>query len=283
MAWRALVDSFDEFAITSFRVIRKGGFVTRSVRQIPLEKVQDVNVRSTLGGRWLSYGDVELQTAGSDSTVVFPRILHPEEFRNVLFTHTRLHGATDGLGGRAAAAPPSRASLEERLKEAERLYRTGVDLGGGIPGEKAGAAGRAVARGKIRAGEDAAVTRYAPAPPKPIAAGAGELVPLDPDHPGFRDAIYRARRNEIARMALAYRDGDPLPRVSYTPEEEAVWRAVWEKLGPLHERLAAAPWRESADALSLDRTHVPQLADVSETLKAGSGFRMIPVAGHDGS
>jgi Bacterial PH domain len=127
MAWRALVDSFDEFAITSFRVIRKSGFVTRSVRQIPLEKVQDVNVRSTLGGRWLSYGDVELQTAGSDSTVVFPRILHPEEFRNVLFTHTRPQAAgTDGLGGRAATAPPSRVSVEERLKEAERLYKTGV-------------------------------------------------------------------------------------------------------------------------------------------------------------
>ena len=126
MAWRALVDSFDEFAITSFRVIRKSGFVTRSVRQFPLEKVQDVNVRSTLGGRWLSYGDVELQTAGSDSTVVFPRILHPEEFRNVLFTHTRPQTGTDGLGGRAATAPPSRASVEERLKEAERLHRTGV-------------------------------------------------------------------------------------------------------------------------------------------------------------
>jgi hypothetical protein len=126
MAWRALVDSFDEFAITSFRVIRKSGFVTRSVRQFPLEKVQDVNVRSTLGGRWLSYGDVELQTAGSDSTVVFPRILHPEEFRNVLFTHTRPQTGTDGLGGRAPTAPPARASVEERLKEVERLHRTGA-------------------------------------------------------------------------------------------------------------------------------------------------------------
>lgn len=126
MAWRALVDSFDEFAITSFRVIRKSGFLTRTVRQIPLEKVQDVNVRSTLGGRWLSYGDVELQTAGSDSTVVFPRILHPEEFRNVLFTHTRPQMGTDGLGGSAASSPPSRASVEERMKEAERLHKTGV-------------------------------------------------------------------------------------------------------------------------------------------------------------
>lgn len=127
MVWRALVDSFDEFAITSYRVIRKSGFVTRSVRQIPLEKVQDVNVRSTLGGRWLSYGDVELETAGSDSTVVFPRILHPEKFRNVLFTHTRPQAAgTDGLGGPSATATPSRVSVEERLKEADRLFKTGV-------------------------------------------------------------------------------------------------------------------------------------------------------------
>ncbi|HSB64703.1 MAG TPA: PH domain-containing protein [Thermoanaerobaculia bacterium] len=125
LAWRALVDSFDEFAITSFRVIKKSGFVTRSVRQIPLEKVQDVNVRSTLGGRWFSYGDVELQTAGSDSTVVFPRILHPEEFRNILFTHVRPQAGTDGLGSRAAP-PPSRASVEERLKEAERLFKARV-------------------------------------------------------------------------------------------------------------------------------------------------------------
>jgi membrane protein YdbS with pleckstrin-like domain len=127
MGWRALVDSFDEFAVTSFRVIKKSGFVTRNVRQIPLEKIQDVNVRSTMGGRWLSYGDVELQTAGSDSTVIFPRILHPEEFRNVLFTHTRSQLAgSDGLGGRPAAAPAAGASVQERLKEAERLFKSGA-------------------------------------------------------------------------------------------------------------------------------------------------------------
>jgi hypothetical protein len=127
MGWRALVDSFDEFAVTNFRVIRKSGFVTRNVRQIPLEKIQDVNVRSTLGGRWLSYGDVELQSAGSDSTVLFPRILHPEEFRNVLLTQGRSGSAgVDGLGGRPAPAPSTRTSVEERLKEAERLHKSGV-------------------------------------------------------------------------------------------------------------------------------------------------------------
>src|SRR4051794_25485963 len=44
--------------------------------------------------------------------------------------------------------------------------------------------------------------------PAPHAGGASDLVVLDPDHPGFRDADYRRRRNEIARMALDYRDGD---------------------------------------------------------------------------
>ncbi len=84
------------------------------MRQIPLEKVQDVNVRSTLGGRWLSYGDVELQTAGSDSTVVFPRILHPEEFRNVLFSHTRPQCGRDGRARRSRRGRAARSSARSR-------------------------------------------------------------------------------------------------------------------------------------------------------------------------
>ena len=33
------------------------------------------------------------------------------------------------------------------------------------------------------------------------AGGVEDLVQLDRDHPGFRDPIYRARRNQIARAA----------------------------------------------------------------------------------
>lgn len=106
-----------------------------------------------------------------------------------------------------------------------------------------------------------------------------ELVPLDPDHPGFKDEAYRARRNEITRLALTYRDGDPIPRVEYTDVENAVWRTVTKRLAPLHEERACAAFSESALSLGLDRVRVPQLADVSEVLMRGPGFRMIPVAG----
>jgi phenylalanine-4-hydroxylase len=111
-----------------------------------------------------------------------------------------------------------------------------------------------------------------------VLASEGEIVRLDPDHPGFRDPVYRARRNEIARLALSYREGDPLPRVDYTPEEQAVWRTTWQRLGPLHETHACGEWLASSRALSLDRTVVPQLGDLNGRL-AASGFRMLPVAG----
>ncbi|MGI8838865.1 MAG: hypothetical protein ACR2H4_19835 [Pyrinomonadaceae bacterium] len=53
------------------------------------------------------------------------------------------------------------------------------------------------------------------------------IVQLDPDHPGFRDQDYRARRNRIAQIALGYQSGQPIPEAPYTLEEHQVWREVW--------------------------------------------------------
>jgi phenylalanine-4-hydroxylase len=111
------------------------------------------------------------------------------------------------------------------------------------------------------------------------AAGEKDLVELDQDHPGFRDPVYRARRNAIARIALQHVAGQPVPRIDYTDAEHAVWRTVWEKLTPLHERYACRQYLASRDRLALDHTRIPQLADVNNQLQPQTGFRMIPVAG----
>jgi phenylalanine-4-hydroxylase len=110
-------------------------------------------------------------------------------------------------------------------------------------------------------------------------AGAEDIVQLDPDHPGFRDPAYRARRNEIARIALEYRLGDEVPQIAYTEEEHAVWRTVCEKLAPVHQRYACRAYQEASQLLTLDRTRIPQLSDVNAILQPRTGFRMIPVAG----
>jgi phenylalanine-4-hydroxylase len=111
------------------------------------------------------------------------------------------------------------------------------------------------------------------------AGGLDELVQLDPDHPGFRDPVYRRRRNDIARLALEYRPGDPPPAVEYTDAEHSVWRTVWEHLAPLHASNAVSEWRDGAAELDLDQRHIPQLAEVNEDLKASPGIEMLPVAG----
>src|SRR4051812_12851399 len=108
---------------------------------------------------------------------------------------------------------------------------------------------------------------------------ASDLVQLDPEHPGFRDAAYRARRNAIARVAMEYREGDPVPDVEYTEDEQGVWRTVWEHLAPLHERYVCREYRECSALVALDRERIPQLADVNRILARTTGFAMKPVAG----
>ena len=105
------------------------------------------------------------------------------------------------------------------------------------------------------------------------------IVNLDPDHPGFRDAEYRARRNAIAQIATNYRPGEPIPPAPYTELEHEVWQTIWKALGPAHQRHACAEYLDSLDKLNLNTNRIPQLDDVSRKVEALSGFRLEPVAG----
>jgi phenylalanine-4-hydroxylase len=122
---------------------------------------------------------------------------------------------------------------------------------------------------------------------RPVAAAAeagasadrNTIVRLDPDHPGFRDEEYRARRNRIARIARDYEPGSPVPDAPYTEEEHGVWRAVWEALEPAHARHACAEYNACVRRLALPREQIPQMREVSARVEALSGFRLEPVAG----
>lgn len=105
------------------------------------------------------------------------------------------------------------------------------------------------------------------------------VVELDPDHPGFRDAAYRARRNAIADIALRYKPGTPLPTVDYTAEEHDTWRIICDHLLPTQQRLACRAYLEAAANLQLPTQQLPQLRDVSARLEQLSGFRLEPAAG----
>ena len=105
------------------------------------------------------------------------------------------------------------------------------------------------------------------------------MVRLNPDHPGFRDQDYRNRRNRIAQIALSYQAGETIPDAPYTPQEHGVWRTIWKALVPAQQAHACAEYLEAVERLELDSDRIPQLREVSEKVRAISGFRLEPVAG----
>ena len=105
------------------------------------------------------------------------------------------------------------------------------------------------------------------------------LVHLDPDHPGFRDPEYRARRNAIAQIAMSYQPGSPIPTAPYTELEHEVWKTIWQVLGPVHREHACNEYLDCLERLAFDADRIPQLDEVSRKVEAISGFRLEPVAG----
>jgi phenylalanine-4-hydroxylase len=121
--------------------------------------------------------------------------------------------------------------------------------------------------------------RLVTAEPIEVAAERNQIVQLDPDHPGFRDPSYRARRNEIARLAMEYQPGAQIPDAPYDAKEHQLWQSISEIIEPQHRRRACKEYLDCIAKLDLPRDRIPQLSEVSAKVQAISGFRLEPVAG----
>jgi phenylalanine-4-hydroxylase len=104
-------------------------------------------------------------------------------------------------------------------------------------------------------------------------------VQLAGDHPGACDPLYRERRNHIAAAAVAWRPGEPIPRIEYTEAEHEVWRIVSRELAPKHAKYACHEFREAAAALRLPTDRIPQLDEVSAGLEPLTGWTYHAAAG----
>jgi phenylalanine-4-hydroxylase len=125
----------------------------------------------------------------------------------------------------------------------------------------------------------AAVTDGPGYSPVSVGPDGGARVELAADHPGVCDPRYRARRDSLAALALAWKPGQSVPCPRYLDEEHRTWAVVSERLRPLHERFAAQAFLVGKDALNLPADRVPQLDAVSAALAPHGGFSYQPVAG----
>ncbi|MBL92097.1 MAG: phenylalanine 4-monooxygenase [Myxococcales bacterium] len=105
------------------------------------------------------------------------------------------------------------------------------------------------------------------------------VVELDQDHPGFRDAAYRDRRNTIAQIAFEHQPGTPVPDAPYTEEENHLWGVILEMLQPIHEQWACREFLAYWERINFPSDRIPQMEEVTALLKALDGFSFEPVCG----
>ncbi|RZF47999.1 hypothetical protein LSTR_LSTR002065 [Laodelphax striatellus] len=107
---------------------------------------------------------------------------------------------------------------------------------------------------------------------------------LDADHPGFKDPVYRKRRETFANIAHSYKYGQSIPRVQYTEEEIKTWGTVFRELHKLYILHACTEylenWPELVKYCGYREDNIPQLQDLNTFLKRKTGFQLRPVAGY---
>ena len=75
-----------EIAITDRRVMSKTGLLRTEVKVTPLNKVNNVNVKQSMFGNLLDYGDIEVTTATAEENDnhLISSLAHTDTFRNAL-------------------------------------------------------------------------------------------------------------------------------------------------------------------------------------------------------
>ena len=75
-------------------------------------------------------------------------------------------------------------------------------------------------------------------------------------------------------VTTRHTSGEPIPCVEYTPEEVAVWGTALSKLKELYPKHACRQVNEGLPKLGFREDEVPQLQDISDTLKAATGWQV---------
>eukprot|EP00090_Calanus_glacialis_P013363 TRINITY_DN22004_c0_g1_i1.p1 TRINITY_DN22004_c0_g1~~TRINITY_DN22004_c0_g1_i1.p1 ORF type:complete len:561 (-),score=172.93 TRINITY_DN22004_c0_g1_i1:215-1663(-) len=107
---------------------------------------------------------------------------------------------------------------------------------------------------------------------------------LDADHPGFKDPVYRKRRQFFGDLAMIFKYGQQIPRVKYTIVEIETWGRILKKLRELHIKYACKQfldnWSELEQFCGYREDNIPQLEDINRYLRSKTGFQIRPVAGY---
>jgi membrane protein YdbS with pleckstrin-like domain len=80
LQWRATI-----YFLTTKRLHRRSGFLTKTGRSIPLSRVNDVSFSASLWERIMRYGTLNVQSASEQGNLTFKHVPDPEGFKNRVY------------------------------------------------------------------------------------------------------------------------------------------------------------------------------------------------------
>jgi uncharacterized membrane protein YdbT with pleckstrin-like domain len=120
-ATRLLTWRTTHFVLTTDRLIFRSGVLSRTGREIPLERVNDLSFHQGFFERIVGAGDLMIESAGEAGQDVFSRIPHPDRAQQDIYTQIE-NNRQKNSGGRVAES----ASIPEQIAELARLRDQGL-------------------------------------------------------------------------------------------------------------------------------------------------------------
>jgi membrane protein YdbS with pleckstrin-like domain len=77
------------YTMTNFKLEMRYGIIAKSVRNIPLNKIQDVTVTSSVWQRFLGLGDIVIDSASEAGKIHLDDIHHPDRYADQILNELR--------------------------------------------------------------------------------------------------------------------------------------------------------------------------------------------------
>ncbi len=80
---------YNIWAITNQRVIEEWGIISYNTKESPIEKINNIQIKQTLTGRIMNYGNISIQTAATEGETWLKFIEKPKELQGAILEQIR--------------------------------------------------------------------------------------------------------------------------------------------------------------------------------------------------
>ena len=122
LLWRYLTWVTNNFVLTTDRLIDRKGVLAKHVREIPLERINDLSINQSFFERIIGAGDVMVESAGERGQEPFSDLPKPQSVQNAIYAE--MERSQTRSAQRASA--PSQLSVPEQIDKLDELRQRGV-------------------------------------------------------------------------------------------------------------------------------------------------------------